>query len=180
MKKLKLFTVVLAAVLLMPVASHAADQFGVDPTASPSGYVHANVVTQNLVSVPFLVLGSSTTNLPVTMARLVPVPTTGFGWYLRTGGTNAADTTNLTVTLEGVIRPTSSTTQVVDNATIVVKTPAVASALPTGYDYLTNFTPYITSGTELLRCDAVRIRSIQNTNLNSIWISNMFQIRNSP
>ena len=171
--------VVAAAVLLMPVAQ-AADQFGVDPTASPSGYIHANVVTQNLVSVPFLVPGSFTTNLPVTFARLVPVPSSGFGWYLRTGGTNAASTTNLTITLEGVIRPTSSTTQVVDNATIVVSTPAVATALPTGYDYLTNFSPNLLVGTELTRVDAVRIRSIQNTNLASIWISNMFQIRNSP
>lgn len=168
---------VLATALSLTTVAFAADDYGVDTRPSPSGYVHANFTTN---TGPILIPGSTTTNLPASAAYILPIPKEGFGVFLRTGGTNSVDTTNVTVILEGVVFPTGSRsggTQVVDNATFVVRTPATASALPTGYDYMTNFSWYVTTATELLRADGVRVRSIQNTNLNSIWISNLFQIR---
>lgn len=160
--------------LLLAAPAFAADQFRTDATASPSGYVHAPLTTNTGA---ILIPGSSTTNFPATAQYILPVPASGFGLYFRTGGTNAASTTNLTVVLEGVMFPSSGVTQVVDNATWVARTPTTATDLPAGYDYLTNWSGNITAGTELLRVDGVRVRSIQNTNLASIWISNMFQIR---
>lgn len=167
-----------ALILAFSVPAFAADDYGIDSRPSPSGYVHQNLTTNTSA---ILIPGSSTTNLPATAQYILPVPSTGFGVFLRTGGTNAASTTNLTIVLEGVIFPTGSRgggTTVVDNAVWTIRTPTTATDLPTGYDYLTNFTSVATTGTELLRVDGVRVRSIQNTNLASIWVSNLFQIRN--
>ncbi len=185
MKQIKVLAATLTLAVFAVFAAHAADQFGVDTTAAPSSFIHANLLTN---SAPFAIVGSSTTNVPVNMALIRSVSSDagtyraalGFGVYLRTGGTNASDTTNLTVTLEGVMFPTGARaggTQVVDNATFTVSTPAVASALPTGYDYTTNISPYLTTASQMLRVDGVRVRSIQNTNLNTIWLSNFFLLR---
>lgn len=175
--KIAVATVMAAALVVIPLM--AADQYGIDNTVTPSNYSHNGLTTN---TGPILVAGSFTTNLPANAQRIVAVPSTGFGVYLRTGGTNAADTTNLVIVLEGVIFPTglqSGGTQVVDNATITISTPTTATALPTGYDYLTNF-PANSSGlaSVLGRCDGIRVKSIQNTNLNSIWVSNLFLIKN--
>lgn len=174
------------AAMLLGTGAQAADRYGVENYTSPSGNAHVNWLTNHTApsnTFAFLVPGSSTTNIPATQANIMPIPQTGFGTFLRTGGTNAADTTNLVIVLEGVIFPTGNRaggTQVVDNATITISTPTTATAMPTGYDYLTNFTGQgVLSGTliALTRCDGVRVRSIQNTNLNSIWVSNLFQLR---
>ncbi len=167
----------LLALLGMIGIAQAADSFGVDTRPAPSGYVHVNMLTN---SGPYLLPGSLTTNIPAAMANLLPVPFDGFGIGFRTGGTNVADTTNLIIVLEAIVFPTGARaggTQVVDNAVWNVSTPAVAAALPTGYDYVTNFSPYILTVSPF-RADAVRIRSIQNTNLNSLWLTNIFQLRN--
>ena len=173
MKKL----ITLIATLGLTVSAFAADTLRVDGTTAPSGNIHALLTTN---TGPILIAGSFTTNLPATAAVILPVPKDGWGVYLRTGGTNASDTTNLVIVLEGVVFPTGSIgggTQVVDNATITISTPTTATGLPTGYDDLTNFANLATAGNVFQRCDGIRVRSIQNTNLNSIWISNLFQIR---
>lgn len=168
MKNLKF----IAAGLIMLLGFTTQAQIG---AVTPSGVVHASVTTN---TGPILVAGSFTTNIPVHAAYMLPIPKDGWGIYLRTGGTNAADTTNLVAVFEGVIFPSAGVTQVVDTATITLSTPTTATALPTGYDYLTNF-PAASSGlaSVLGRCDAIRLRSLQNTNLNSIWVSNLFQVR---
>jgi hypothetical protein len=184
MKALKtlLLAGALLALLVLP-ASFAADQYGTDNTVSPSNFKRSNWLTNhnttNATS-PFLIPGITTTNIPGNQANILPIPVEGFGFFMRTGGTNASDTTNLTITLEVVMFPTGSKaggTQVVDNAVISVVTPTTVSTLPTGYDYLTNFSGFLVTGTALVRGDGVRIRSIQNTNLNSLWISNLIQLR---
>ena len=174
MKKIILTLAVMTA-LLIPSVSFAADQYGTDSTFTPSGWTHSAWTTN---TGPILVAGSFTTNIPVHAALIRPIPREGFGSFLRTGGTNSSDTTNLVIVLEGVMFTSSGVTQVVDNATLTISTPTTASTLPTGYDYATNFASTLSgSGGALLRCDGVRIRSIQNTNLNSLWVSNLFQIR---
>jgi hypothetical protein len=175
----KLFAV-LTAVALMVLPSVAADSFGVNTTTSPSGFVHQNMTTN---TGPIAVFGSSTTNLTGNSASILAVPSDGFAVYLRTGGTNSTDTTNLTIVLEAIMYPTgtaSGGTQVVDNVTLSIVTPTTASALPTGYDYLTNFSVYALAAlpSPLLRADGIRVRSIQNTNLNTLWVSNLFMVRN--
>lgn len=177
MKALKALLLVGIAALAFALPALAADDYGISVRPSPSGKVHANWTTN---TGPILVAGSFTTNLPATAAYIMPVPSSGFSLFLRTGGTNAADTTNLVIVLEGVMFPTGSSaggTQVVDNAVITISTPTTQSTLPTGYDYLTNILITPTTGNQLGRVDGIRIRSIQNTNLNSIWVSNLFQLR---
>lgn len=157
----------------------AADSFGTVNKVGISQYAHTPLTTN---TGPILVAGSFTTNIPANAAKILPIPKSGFGAFLRTGGTNASDTTNLVIVLEGIIYPTGSPsggTQVVDNATLTISTPTTASTLPTGYDYLTNFMSATTASQSeavLRHCDGFRVRSIQNTNLNSIWVSNLFGI----
>lgn len=180
MKNLIQIVSMAALVALGSFNLRAADTYGVDTVVGPSGFTHQSWTTN---TGPIAILGSMVSNFTGNAAVILPVPANGFGLYMRTGGTNSSDTTNLTVVLEGVIFPTavrSAGTQVVDNATYSVVTPTTATALPTGYDYLTNFfnnSAILAEGKQLSRCDGVRIRSIQNTNVNTIWISNLFQIR---
>lgn len=178
-KNMKQLFAVLTAVALLALPVAAADSFGINTTTSPSGYGHLNFTTN---TGPIAILGSMTSNFTGYAASILPVPSQGFGVYFRTGGTNAADTTNLTVILEAVMFPSGTFaggTQVVDNATWTLVTPTTATTLPTGYDYLTNFSRYVynTPQSALLRADGVRVRSIQNTNLNTIWISNFFLLK---
>jgi hypothetical protein len=173
MKAIKYLIAVVALFLALPISA----QIGGIGTTAPGGYAHVPFTTN---SGPILVAGSFTTNLPATAAYILNYPKDGFGVFLRTGGTNAADTTNLVIVLEGVIFTSSGVTQVVDNATLSIVTPTTATALPTGYDYLTNFLSFSTTSQQeaaLRRCDGIRVRSIQNTNLNSLWVSNLFLLR---
>jgi hypothetical protein len=170
----KLFGILMVATaLLLPQVTSAADQYGIDATYAPSSYTHATMITNGtaLWCPPILV-----TNIPVHVAKIMPVPKDGFGVYFRSGGTNSTATTNLTITLEGVIFTSSGVTQVVDNATFSIV--ATATTLPTGHDYLTNF-PALNSGLAgvLNRCDGIRVRSIENTNTTSLWLTNLFQLR---
>lgn len=175
--KALLVALTLLALLTVP-AARAADSFGIDSRPSPSGFVHANWLT---ATGAFRIPGSTTINFDGGTNYILAAPLAGFGLGMRTGGTNSSDTTNLVIVLEGVLFPTGSRsggTQVVDNATLTVSTPTTATTLPSGYDYVTNFYPNSTPSLIALdRVDGIRIRSIQNTNLNSIWITNLFQLR---
>lgn len=164
-------TLMVGIALLLPSALQAADSFGTANTFSPSQYTHAPLMTNTSA---FLLNAGVTTNIPVTMANLMPVPRDGYGIYFRHGNTNANDT-NFVAILEGVIFTSSGVTQVVDNATITL-TPLGA----VGIDTLYNFPGAQTANgaTNILsRCDAIRLRSLQNTNANTMWVSNSFQIR---
>lgn len=179
----KTLGVMVAALFLLSITSaFAADDFGIDVRPSPSGFVHASLTTNTGA---ILVPAISLTNIPANAAYILKVPVNGFGVGLRMGGSNTTTAvtnlaTNIVFTLEGVIFPTGSRsggTQVVDNAVITISTPLVNTTACSGYDYLTNFTPYLTTSTALQRCDGFRLRSIVNTNTESVWITNLFQIR---
>lgn len=118
-------------------------------------------------SAAILCPGITVTNFPVTMTRWVPVGVNGIAFYVGAGGTNAATTTNANLVLEAVhIDTKTGQTNVVDNQTWTVSFPQSGA---TRYDFFTNIvntSPNI--GNQLF----VRIRSCDNTNLASVWITN--------
>ncbi len=150
----KLFTITVGALMAITVA-HA--QFV--PEAQPFQlFTNSGAI---------LIEGSSTSNAPVTMAYQVPVGKNGIGLYLAIGATNAATTTNATVLVELVNTDTlTGFTNVIDNQTFTLSVPQTGT---TRYDYFTNLLSTTANYGNGLR---LRIKSIQNTNLASIWITN--------
>lgn len=111
-----------------------------------------------------LVNGEATTNFPVTMANIVPIGSQGFTIVLGLGGTNSATTTNATIIAEIVERDSKSgLTNVIDNVTYTFSVPQTGV---TRYDFIGVVTTNVTG------VPSVRIRSMQNTNLASVWITN--------
>lgn len=119
------------------------------------------------ISTAYVVAGSSTTNVPTADAPIVSFGKNGLGLYLRLAGTNAATTTNATVTLEQVIG-VGSTVHVIDGPLTTIAVSAAQNGT-TGYDAYTNILNTAHANYPNAR---FRIRSIQNTNLASIFISN--------
>lgn len=116
-----------------------------------------------------LIAGSSTSNLPPTLARLVPVGANGIAFVFGCGATNAADTTNSTAIVELVdIDSRNNLTNVTDNQTYTL---GVSVNGTTRSDFRTNL---VSTTANLGNAQFARIRSFQNTNLNSVWISNAF------
>lgn len=113
-----------------------------------------------------LVAGSFTTNLPSSAQRLIPIGKNGNGFFIEMGGTNAATTTNATIVLEHVIYDTSGNSHTVDNQTYTLSVPQGGTS---GYDYFTNLVP---TTANIGNSEYLRVKSIQNTNLASIWITN--------
>jgi hypothetical protein len=114
----------------------------------------------------FRVPGSFTTNIPAAYAPLIPFTKNGLGIALRSVGTNAATTTNLTMVLEQVI-VVDGLVQATDSALNVINISSAQNGT-TPYDYFTN----IVSTQAGFANSMFRVRSIQNTNLASIWITN--------
>lgn len=114
----------------------------------------------------FLVPGSSTTNIPAAYAPIFPFPQNGLGIALRIVGTNAATTTNCTIILEQVI-VADNIVQAADSTVNTITISAQQNGT-TPVDYFTN----IVSSTANMPNSILRVRSIQNTNLASIWITN--------
>jgi len=115
----------------------------------------------------FFVAGSFTTNIPAAYAPVIPFTKNGIGVALRVVGTNAATTTNLTAVLEQVI-VVDGLVQAVDSTLNTITISAQQNGT-TPVDYYTN----LVSTTANFPNSMFRIRSIQNTNLASIWITNM-------
>lgn len=152
---------VLAAVMaigLVSLAPRASAQFVMPPAW---GSLFTNAAT-----VPPCIIGSTTSNLPTTMVRTFTAGAAGVGIFVRIAGTNAATTTNATMTLEMSIDGTSW----IDTTTPVVSIPQNGTA---GYDTFTNIvsTSANTGNTVLWRA-----KSIQNTNLASIFITNAYWV----
>lgn len=116
---------------------------------------------------PYFIPGSFTTNIPAATAPIIPFSRNGLGMFFRAGATNAASTTNATFVFEQVFITDDGTVQVVDTTGSTI-TASVPQNGTTGYDYQTNIVSTLGNFPNSL----IRIRSIQNTNLASIWISN--------
>lgn len=109
-----------------------------------------------------VIAGSSTSNLPTAMVTVFPVGRTGFGFGVNHAGTNAATTTNAIYTFE----VTANQTDYIQNNRPVVSFPQ----LGTGYSaYYTNIAE---TSASLGNAYFVRMRSIQNTNIDSLFITN--------
>ena len=116
------------------------------------------------VSTAFLIPGSTTTNIPASLAPVVKGGARGVAFYLRVGATNSASTTNATITIKPIAGPTG---EVVDNQSYTLSVPQNGT---TGYDYLTNI---VETTANVGNAPGFQITSIQNTNLASIWITNV-------
>jgi hypothetical protein len=150
----KLFTIV-AVGLMACAVTHA--QF--IPEAQPLQLFSVSTV----IYVP----GATTTNLPTTLAAAVPVGKNGTGFYFKMGATNAASTTNATVILEQVATDSlDGTENIVDSGTFTLSVPQNGV---TKYDYYTNILATTANYGNFPRW---RIRSIQNTNVLGIFITN--------
>ncbi len=117
------------------------------------------------ISGAYTVVGSSTSNTPAADQILIPVGVNGVGFYVRVAGTNAATTTNATIRLEHVI-VNATATNVIDDHTFSLSIPQNGTS---GYDVYTNLLP---TTVNLGNVSYLRVQSIQNTNLASIFITN--------
>jgi hypothetical protein len=119
------------------------------------------------VSTVIYVPGITTTSFPTTLAVAVPVGKNGTGFYFKMGATNAASTTNATVILEQVATDSlDGTENIIDSGTFTVSVPQNGT---TKYDYFTNIVATTANYGNFPR---FRIRSIQNTNVLGIFITN--------
>lgn len=179
----KLWMAVLVAFALLAAPTRAADQFGVDPTFSPSTVTHAPLTTN---TAPIAIIGFIQTNfVTVSASKIMPIPSDGrFGLFIQAGATNALTVTNCTCVVEGLVFTRTSAgalrTNVVDNnGTINISFPVNGT---TPSDFVTNFTGFPTSlgtltDTRWASWDALRIRTCTNVNSETIWLTNFMQFR---
>lgn len=119
------------------------------------------------VSTVIYIPGATTTNLPTTLANAVAVGKNGTGFYFKMGATNAASTTNATVLLEQVATDSlDGTENIIDSGTFTLSVPQNGT---TKHDYFTNILATTANYGNFPRW---RIRSIQNTNVLGIFITN--------
>jgi hypothetical protein len=150
----KLFAITIGALMVVTVARA---QFVQGP-ARYNLFTNAGVI---------FIPGETTTNFPVTMALSVPVGANGIAFYLGLGATNAASTTNATIIVESLnIDSKNGFTNVIDNQTYTLSVPQNGV---TRYDYLTNL---VNTTANLGNAPSLRIRSLQNTNVLGIFITN--------
>jgi hypothetical protein len=118
-------------------------------------------------SAAILIPGNTTTNFPVTMCNRIPVGLNGVSLVFGCGATNATDTTNSVVLAELVdVDSKTGLTNVTDNQTYTL---SVTHNGTTRSDYRTNLA---STTANLGNAESLRIRSWQNTNANSVWLSN--------
>lgn len=150
-----LFKIILGALAMISVAAHA--QF------VPGPQPFQLFTNSGVIFIP----GETTTNFPVTMCYQVPVGKNGIRFEFGMGATNAASTTNATVLVEQVTIDTiSGLTNVVDNQTYTLSVPQNGT---TRYDYATNL---LNTTANYGNGNTLRIRSLQNTNVLGIFITN--------
>jgi|GEM_PF-5232948 len=147
---------ILSLIAILAIAGSAtAQQVG--------GPLRQNALT---VSTAFLVPGSSTTNIPSTLAPVFLSGRDGLGFSVYVAGTNAASTTNMTILLEPLIY-NGSGVSAAGNQTWTISVPQTGT---TAYPYWTNLANTTANLSDVV---GVRIKSIQNTNLASLFISNV-------
>lgn len=148
------FAVALAAF----IALNASAQY-----VSVSGPVTTSLMT-NSVTVPFLAAGSGFTNLPSTQQVPLVIGATGFGVTVNAAGTNSASTTNMLVTLEVC---GDSIGNWAANNLLTISVPLGGTGFAPFYTNFVSTTPNVGNAT------FVRVKSIQNTNLASVFITNL-------
>lgn len=147
-----LFAILLGALLAI---SHAHAQFVPGPAPQ----------TALVCGTGFIVPGSTTTNIPPSLAPFFRAGRDGVFMYVQGIGTNSTATTNATVILQPLGGPEG--TNVLDNQTYTF---SFGQNGTTSYEFGTNLASSLAN---MLNVPALQLKSIQNTNTTSIIISNI-------
>ena len=113
------------------------------------------------------IVGSSTSNLTTTLQKVIPVGQLGVGFAITLYGTNAATTTNATIRLQGTVDGYSWFDA--PNPLVTLSAGQNGTSLYTTY---TNVLPNAVASQNAGNVRYLRVASIQNTNLATIWVSN--------
>lgn len=111
-----------------------------------------------------VIAGATTSNLPIAMVKAFGIGRTGLGLGASVAGTNAATTTNTIVTVE----LSANGTEYFLNNRLTAGLPA------TGTGFSPFYTNWVPTTVNLDNAIFARIRSIQNTNIDSIFITNLY------
>lgn len=120
-----------------------------------------------LTTVPYLANGSGFSNVASGFQFNIPVGQLGVGFQLEVGGTNAGTTTNMLITLEGTV----DGTYWVDYPTAALPVLVIPQNGTSPYTCYTNINAAAAS-VHIGNMRYLRVKSIQNTNLASVWITN--------
>jgi hypothetical protein len=154
----KLFTILAVTVL----AFSARAQFINGPSWGP-------VLTNTAA---YMVAGLIRTNVPITVARVIPVGASGVQLFALVGATNALTVTNSVATFE-VIGPRGTNGLTAPTFTWSFPCPGTTSG---GGRYTTNFSSaYVAAqaNTALGNVHGLRLLHITNVNSESIWLTNL-------
>lgn len=140
-------------ILSLAMATLTASAQFVQPPTPKSAIVGTTVVT---------IVGSSTSNLTSAVAAPFQIGAGGFGATLNIAGTNSATTTNSLVRFD----VSGDGVNWIANAVTINYTPS-------GTGWTPIFTNILSTGANLGNLSLARIASIQNTNLASIFVTNI-------
>lgn len=141
------------SLIALALATLTASAQFVQPPAPKSAIVGTTVVT---------IVGSSTSNLADTVRAPFQVGAGGFGVTFNIAGTNAATTTNVVVRLD-----------VSGDGVNWVSNAITLNSTPSGTGWTPSFTNVLSTVANLGNLSLARIASIQNTNLASIFVTNI-------
>ena len=121
-----------------------------------------------VTTTPFFIPGVTTTNVAAAYQSLIPVGQLGVGFALEMGATNAASTTNATITLEGTV----DGTYWIDYPTAALPVLSIPQNGTSPYTCYTNINAAAAS-VHIGNMRYLRVKSIQNTNVLGIFITNL-------
>lgn len=144
--------------LLALVAATAQAQFYPGPYTQPA----------LLTTTPFFIPGITTTNVAAAFQFNVPVGPLGVGFQLEMGATNAASTTNCTITLEGSV----DGTYWIDSPATALPVLSIPQNGTSPLTVYTNLLPNAVASQNIGNLRFLRVKTIQNTNVLGIFITN--------
>lgn len=121
-----------------------------------------------LTTTPFFIPGITTTNVASAYQLDIPVGALGVGFQLEMGATNAASTTNATITLEATV----DGTYWIDSPVSAFPVLSIPQNGTSPYTVYTNLTCTAVGTQNLGNIRKLRVKSIQNTNTLGIFITN--------
>lgn len=144
---------IIISLALIAMTFTAPAQFISGPASGPALVISGN----------YRVNGILTSNAPVATVYNIPIGKNGVGFFVHSGGTNSVTTTNSTVLLEQSVNGTDW-----HNGTFTFSFPVGAGGSAPALFY-TNIQPTVAN---LGNARFLRVKSIQNTNLAGIFITN--------
>lgn len=151
---MKKINVILALVMAVTLG-HA--QFVVGPNSGPALVIGGGTNV-------FAVTGKITTNVPTSLVYNIPIGVNGVGFFVHTGTSGSLGVTNATIRMGVSVNGTDWSTS---NAVAIVNFPQTGV---TPFFYYTNL---IGNHVNWSNARFLRINSIQNTNSETLYISNV-------